>query len=99
MNERIKELRGKVKMDLTKFHSDPEFFKNHVEPLAKIFDNGDNAVLNEYMTKFAELIVKECASYMYEHYPHSRYEINYMRKHMGDADWNKPIKEHFGVEE
>ena len=60
MNERIKELRGKVKMDLTKFHSDPEFFKNHVEPLAKIFDNGDNAVLNEYMTKFAELIVKEC---------------------------------------
>ena len=62
MNERIKELRGKVKMDLTKFHSDPEFFKNHVEPLAKIFDNGDNAVLNEYMTKFAELIVKECVA-------------------------------------
>jgi hypothetical protein len=52
-----------------------------------------------YMEKFAELIVRECAQYMYEHYPHSRYEINYMRKHMGDADWNKPIKEHFGVEE
>ena len=45
--------------------------------------------------KFAELIVRECASYMYENYPHSRYEINYMRKHMGDPNWNKPI----GVEE
>ena len=51
-----------------------------------------------FSRKFAELIVRECAQYMYEHYPHSRYEINYMRKHMGDADWNKPIKEHFGVE-
>jgi hypothetical protein len=45
--------------------------------------------------EFTRLIVKECASYMYEHYPHSRYEINYMRKHMGDANWNK----HFGDEE
>jgi uncharacterized membrane protein len=54
---------------------------------------------NNTFEKFAELIVRECASYMYEHYPHSRYEINYMRKHMGDADWNKPIEKHFGVEE
>ena len=44
--------------------------------------------------KFAELIVKECAQYMYENYPHSRYEVDYMRKHMGDINWNKP----FGVE-
>ena len=51
------------------------------------------------LEKFAELIVRECAQYMYEHYPHSLYEVNYMRKHMGDADWNKPIKQHFGVEE
>ena len=50
-----------------------------------------------YSKKFAELIVRECAQYMYEHYPHSLYEINYMRKHMGDADWYKPIKQHFGV--
>ena len=46
---------------------------------------------DESLRKFAELIVRECASYMYEHYPHSRYEINYMRKHMGDVNWNKPI--------
>ena len=45
--------------------------------------------------RFAQLIVRECASYMYENYPHSRYEVNYMRKHMGDTNWNKPI----GVEE
>jgi hypothetical protein len=43
------------------------------------------------LDKLVELIVRECAAYMYEHYPHSRYEINYMRKHMGDKDWNKPI--------
>ena len=55
-------------------------------------------VTKEDMEKFAELIVKECAQYMYEHYPHSLYEVNYMRKHMGDADWYKPIKQHFGVE-
>jgi len=46
--------------------------------------------------KFAELIVQECAGYMYKHFPHSRYEINLMRRHMGDKDWNKPIG---GVEE
>ena len=45
--------------------------------------------------KFAELIVKECADFMYKNYPNSRYEVNYMRKHMGDPDWNKSI----GVEE
>jgi hypothetical protein len=49
--------------------------------------------------KFAELIVRECADFMYKNYPNSRYEVNYMRKHMGDPDWNKPIEKHFGVEE
>lgn len=38
-----------------------------------------------------EATVRECAKYMYETYPHSRYEINYMRKHMGDPDWNKSL--------
>jgi len=45
----------------------------------------------ENIEKFAELIVRECADYMYTNYPNSRYEVNYMRKHMGDPDWNKPI--------
>ena len=93
MNERIKELRRQVKMDLTKFHSDPEFFKNHVDPLAKIFVNGDNAVLNEYMTKFAELIVRECAGICEKD-----------KKGFPDSDSVKQgladmIKKHFGVEE
>ena len=43
--------------------------------------------------KFAKLIVQECAFYMYENYPYSRYEVNFMRRHMGDPDWNKPIKD------
>jgi hypothetical protein len=44
-----------------------------------------------FESKFAELIVRECAAYMYSTYPNTRYEVNYMRKHMGDSDWNKPI--------
>jgi len=43
------------------------------------------------LAKFAQLIVRECAAYMYETYPNTRYEINYMRKHMGDPEWNVPI--------
>lgn len=42
--------------------------------------------------KFAQSIVEECAKFMYDNYSHSRYEVNYMRKHMGDINWNKPIK-------
>ena len=92
MNERIKELRGKVKMDLTKLHSDPEFFKNHVEPLAKIFDNGDNAVLNEYMTKFAELIVKECAHLVGGYTKENEFGTDVKEAY-------EEITKHFGVEE
>lgn len=44
-----------------------------------------------YNEKFAQLIVQECASYMYENYPDTRYKVNYMRKHMGDPNWNVPI--------
>ena len=85
MNERIRELRKQVKMDTTKF-LDQEFYKNHVEPLANIFTNGDNAVLNEYMTKFAELIVRECA--------------HLVDRAISDGGVDGlVIKEHFGVEE
>ena len=89
MNERIKELRKQVKVDLNKFHSDPEFYKNHVEPLALIFTQGDNALLNEYMTKFAELIVRECANI-----------VNSLEQYEGPGDCSTAeyIKEHFGVE-
>jgi len=82
MNERIKELALEVFS-----------FKYKTEP--NELDPGHHM---DHLYKFAELIVRECAQYMYEHYPHSLYEINYMRKHMGDPDWNKPIRQHFGVE-
>jgi hypothetical protein len=40
--------------------------------------------LNEiFLQKFAELIVRECANYITEYYPHSRYEAFYMKKHFG----------------
>ncbi len=48
------------------------------------------------MEMLSMLIVRECARYMYENYPHSRYEVNYMRKHMGDPEWNIST---IGVEE
>ena len=92
MNERIRELRKQVKMDTTKF-LDQEFYKNHVEPLANIFTNGDNAVLNEYMTKFAELIVRECTSL---------FDGTKEMKTVGMLTHNQvveQIKKHFGVEE
>ena len=52
---------------------------------------GFDSIYGQQLEKFAELIVRECADYMYTNYPNSRYEVNYMRKHMGDPDWNKPI--------
>jgi hypothetical protein len=33
--------------------------------------------------KFAELIVRECAEYITEYFPHSRYEARQMKKHFG----------------
>ena len=47
--------------------------------------SNDHAVslLDDEIEKFAELIVKECANYITEYYPHSRYEAFYMRKHFG----------------
>ena len=43
------------------------------------------------LEKFAELIVRECAKYMYTNYPETRYKVNYMRKHLGDPNWNISI--------
>ena len=33
--------------------------------------------------KFAKLIVTECANYITEYHPHSRYEASFMKKHFG----------------
>ena len=45
----------------------------------------------EFLIKFAQLIVEECASYMIKNYPDTRYKVNYMRKYMGDPNWSKPL--------
>lgn len=46
-----------------------------------------------FAEKFAELIVQECAKYMYENFPETKYKVDYMRKHMGDPYWCELIGE------
>ena len=36
-----------------------------------------------YTNKLAELIVRECAEYITEYFPHSRYEARQMKKYLG----------------
>ena len=48
---------------------------------ATSYNNSDGWLFDK--EKFAELIVKECANYITEYYPHSRYEAFYMKKHFG----------------
>jgi hypothetical protein len=57
MNERIRELRGQVKLDTNSLLEQREI-NDMVDFLLK--DPG-NKILNAYMDKFAELIIKECA--------------------------------------
>ena len=56
MNERIQELRGQVKLDIDQYRE--SLLKLSTVMLA---DDGANEVLNAYLAKFAELIVRECA--------------------------------------
>jgi hypothetical protein len=56
MNERIKELRGQVKLDIVQYQE--SLLKLGAFVLA---DDGGNEVLNAYLEKFAELIVQKCA--------------------------------------
>jgi hypothetical protein len=60
MNERIRELRGQVKLDTNSLNEQSEI-NDMVDFLLK--DPG-NKILNAYMDKFAELIVRECADIM-----------------------------------
>ena len=56
MNKQIQELRGQVKLDIDQYQE--SLLKLGAFVLA---DDGGNEVLNAYLAKFAELIVKECA--------------------------------------
>lgn len=106
MNERIKELIKEAGISTAEYYrnlDDPKMFysKSIVNEWSEDFKQQLN--LEPYLRvkkmdestleKFAKLIVQECAFYMYENYPYSRYEVNFMRRHMGDPDWNKPIKD------
>ena len=79
MNKQIQELRGQVKLDIDQYQE--SLLKLGAFVLA---DDGGNEVLNAYLEKFAELIVKECANVAANH----------------DAlDIYEEIREYFGVEE
>ena len=56
MNKQIQELRGQVKLDIDQYQE--SLLKLGAFVLA---DDGGNEVLNAYLAKFAELIVRECA--------------------------------------
>lgn len=54
----------------------------------------------QYISDFYMAVVRQCADFMYKNYPHSRYEVNYMRKHMGDPDWkSSEERKHIGYTE
>jgi GTPase Era involved in 16S rRNA processing len=38
------------------------------------------------LQKFAELIVRECAEYITEYFPHSQYEARQLKKHFGVSE-------------
>jgi len=70
MNDKIKELAEQAGFNLP---------NNLVEGV-----NGPGVVTEkDKLAEFAELIVRECANYITEYYPHSRYEAFYMKKHFG----------------
>ena len=75
MNKRVRDLAEHCDFYVGNEHSDKSY--------------EDKQVL--WVEKFAQLIVEECASYMVKNYPNTRYQVNYMRKHMGDPNWNKPL--------
>ena len=83
MNEQIKELRKQVEVDMH-LHNVED-----IKAMEGCFGfEGGNKVVNDYIEKFAELIVREC--------------MTVARKADGlDAEYEAwyLIKEHFGVEE
>ena len=94
MNERIQELRGQVKLDIDQYRE--SLLKLSTVMLA---DDGANEVLNAYLAKFAELIVRECAlvAKTLPHTPERHWvtdSVTYIPVHC-----EQNILKHFGVEE
>jgi hypothetical protein len=87
MNERIKELRMKVDMDMHLHNLED------IKAMEGCFgQEGGNKIVNEYIEKFAELIVRECVE-----------QVWYTREDGINGNISQVvkdrIKEHFGVEE
>jgi hypothetical protein len=78
MNERIRELSDTIKLELAK-----TIYPHNFKTWTDYYDECHR----QFASKFAELIVQECAKYMYEHFPETKYKVDYMRKHMGDPNW------------
>jgi len=79
MNERIKELRMKVDMDM-RLHN-----LEDIKAMEGCFgQEGGNKIVNDYIEKFAELIVAECAELADEEtsLPYNSYSEK-IRKHFG----------------
>ena len=87
MNERIKELRKQVSVDMH-LHNLEDF-----RAMSGCFGfEGGNKIVDDYLEKFAELIVREC--------------VQVCKSRVGNSDYNtgrmhcaSDLKEHFGVEE
>ena len=100
MNERIKQLRMKVDMDMHLHNLED------IKAMEGCFgQEGGNKIVNEYIEKFAELIVRECINEIA--YIGKANEVFGDRTDRGGLNhilWTtetaiEKIKEHFGVEE
>ena len=88
MNERIRELRGQVKLDTNSLNEQSEI-NDMVDFLIK--DPG-NKILNAYMDKFAELIIQECIRVPYDMWDKAELNADIAVK------IEHRIKDHFGGE-
>ena len=95
MNERIKELRKQVKVDMH-LHDIED-----IKAMEGCFGfEGGNKIVNDYVEKFAELIVAECMKVAVNKdsgYIHPADVAGYMAA--GRSTAAQMIRQHFGVEE
>ena len=85
MNERIKELRKQVDVDMH-LHNLEDF-----RAMSGCFGfEGGNKIVDDYLEKFAELIVRECMKVADEGMAQVTMKVEWPSYH---------IKKHFGVEE
>ena len=95
MNERIEELRKQVDVDMH-LHNLEDF-----RAMSGCFGlEGGNKIVDDYLDKFAELIVQECADIVEQAKKSPFVSLDDAKRmsHFVDVT-KKKIKQHFGVEE